>query len=209
MQAQRQTFGIWSRCRRVLYGSVVGLGVLVLVGLAGCGGGGQSGDGGPLPPTSTTQSGTVTVSLSDPPTCKAPRSDLNRVWVTITLVRAHLSSAAAPDDSGWVTLVDLRANPLQIDLFATSETTCVLTRLGSTTGLPPGDYQQIRLHLLSNAPAAGEAKPSPNNCADTGGFNCVELMNGTRRVLLLSSEAQTGIKIPPGQIAGGTIRLQI
>lgn len=200
-------------CVRVpLYPWLV-VGLCVLVGLAGCGGegggaGGGGEPGGGSPPASTTQSGRVTVTISDPPTCKAPRGDLNRVWVTITLVRAHLSNAAAPDDSSWVTLLDLRANPVQLDLLATSDTTCVLTTLGSTTGLPPGDYQQIRLHLLSNTPAAGEARPAPNNCADTGGFNCVELMNGTRRALLLSSEARTGIKIPPGQIAGGAIRLR-
>ena len=116
-------------------------------------------------------------------------------------------SAADPNGSGWVTLVDLRRNPQQIDLLATSDTTCVLTTLGATVGLPPGDYQQIRLHLLSNTPGSGEATPSPNNCAGTAGFNCVELMNGRRQILLLSSEAQTGIKIPPGQIAGGAIRL--
>ena len=114
---------------------------------------------------------------------------------------------AAPDDSGWVNLVDLRSTPQQIDLLSTPDTTCVLTTLGSTTGLPPGAYQQIRLHLLSNTPAQGEATPSPNACAGTGGFNCVELMNGTRQLVRLSSEAQTGIKIPPGQIAGGAIRL--
>src|SRR5712691_1401605 len=174
MQAARDVFATrrWSLQVTLCPWLVVGL--CMLVGLAGCGGGGGGGgqEGGATP-SSATQSGTVTVSMSDPPTCKAPHSDLNRVWVTITLVRAHLSSTAAPDDGGWVTLVDLRANPLQIDLFVTSDTTCVLTRLGSTTGLPPGDYQQIRLHLLSNAPAVGEAKPSPNNCADTGGFNCV------------------------------------
>jgi hypothetical protein len=73
--------------------------------------------------------------------------------------------------------------------------------------LPPGAYQQIRLHLLSNTPAQGEATPSPNACAEAGGFNCVELMNDTRQLLRLSSEAQTGIKMPPGQIAGGAIRL--
>jgi hypothetical protein len=61
---------------------------------------------------------------------------------------------------------------------------------------------------LNNTPAAGDATPAPNNCAGTGGFNCVELMNGTRQVVLLSSEAQTGIKIPPGQIARGALRLR-
>lgn len=207
MQAARVAWAIRVGGVRVTLYAWLVVGLCVLVGLAGCSGGGGD-QGGDTITSSTTQSGRVTVTLSDPPTCKAPRGDLNRVWVTVTLVRAHLSNAAAPDDSGWVTLLDLRANPVQIDLLATSDTTCVLTTLGSTTGLPPGDYQQIRLHLLSNTPAASEARPATNNCADTSGFNCVELMNGTRRVLLLSSEAQTGIKIPPGQIAGGAIRLR-
>src|SRR4051812_19699385 len=37
--------------------------------------------------------------------------------------------------------------------------------------------------------------------------NCVELTNGARQLIRLISEAQTGIKIPPEQIAGGTITL--
>ena len=202
---------------RVAYLCWLVCGLWVLAGLAGCsgdggGGSGSGGGGGGGTTTSgpTTQSGEVRVTLSDPPICKGPQSDLNRVWVTITLVRAHLSSTVAPDDSGWVNLVDLRDNPKQIDLLSTSDTTCVLTMLGSTTGLPPGAYQQIRLHLLSNTPASGERTPSPNMCAKVGGaggFNCVELMDGSQQLLRLSSEAQTGIKIPPGQIAGGAIRL--
>jgi Domain of unknown function (DUF4382) len=211
MQAARAVCALWGWWRRVTLCLWLVVGLSVLLGLTGCGGGGGGGDGsqaGGATPPSTTQSGTVTVTLSDPPTCKVPRGDLNHVWVTITLVRAHLSTAADPDASGWVTLLDLRTHPVQIDLLSASETTCVLTTLGATTGVPPGDYQQLRLHLLSNTPAAGAATPGPNNCADTGGFNCVELGNGTRRVVQLSSEAQTGIKIPPGQIAGGAIRLR-
>jgi uncharacterized protein DUF4382/carboxypeptidase family protein len=197
---------------RVTYLYWLVCGLWILAGFAGCsggGGGGSNGGGGQgtTTPGSTTQSGEVRVTLSDPPICKAPQSDLNHVFVTITLVRAHLSSTADPDDSGWVNLVDLRSNPQQIDLLSTPDTTCVLTTLGSTTGLPSGAYQQIRLHLLSNTPAQGEATPLPNACAGTGGFNCVVLMNGTRQLLRLNSEAQTGIKIPPGQIAGGAIRL--
>src|SRR5262245_24984752 len=202
---------------RVTYVYWLVCGVGILAGLAGCDGssvggggggtGGGGGGGGTTPPGSTTPSGAVRVTLSDPPICKAPQSDLNRVFVTITLVRAHLSSTAAPDDSGWVNLVDLRSNPQQIDLLSTPDTTCVLTVLGSTTGLPAGAYQQIRLHLLSNTPAQSEAAPAPNACAGTGGFNCVELMGGSRQLLRLSSEAQTGIKIPPEQITGGAITL--
>jgi hypothetical protein len=106
-----------------------------------------------------------------------------------------------------VNLVDLRSTPRQIDLLSTPDTTCVLTVLGSTTGVPPGAYQQIRLHLLGNTPAQGEATPSPNACAGTSGFNCVELTNGSRQLIQLNSEAQTGIEISPERIAGGAITL--
>jgi hypothetical protein len=81
--------------------------------------------------------------------------------VTVTRVRAHISSTANPDDSSWVDLVDLRSTPKQIDLLSIGDTSCTLATLGSTTGLPPGNYQQIRLYLLSNNPAAGEATPNP------------------------------------------------
>lgn len=163
------------------------------------------GGGTPVNLRSTTASATTT--LSDPPTCKAPAADFNQIWVTVTRVRAHLSNTAGPNDSGWVDLVDLRSSPKQIDLLNISDTTCFLTTLGSATGLQPGTYQQIRMHLLSNTPASGEATPSPNNCGNLG-FNCLQLKDGRFQTLLLSSEATTGIKIPPGQIAGGGISLE-
>lgn len=163
--------------------------------------------------TSTGGTGRVTVSVSDPPTCKGPLApgevDFNQVWVTITQVRVHISASVDGDASGWVDLIDLRDNPMQIDLLDTSDTACILATLGSTSSLAPGNYQQIRLHLLSNNPTQGAATPSPNACEGTGGFNCVELAaTGERKILLLSSEAQTGIKIPPGRIAGGAIVLE-
>jgi hypothetical protein len=126
--------------------------------------------------------------------------------VTVTRVRAHISSTANPDDSGWIDLVDLRSTPKQIDLLSIGDTSCTLATLGSTTGLPPGNYQQIRLYLLSNNPAAGEATPQPNNCG-ANGYNCARLEDGSVKTLLLSSEDKTGIKIPPGQIAGGAIKI--
>jgi hypothetical protein len=128
--------------------------------------------------------------------------------VTITKVTANITADAGPDDSGWQTLVDLTNSPKQLDLLSLASTTCVLTQLGSTTGLPPGNYQQIRLYLLDNSPASGAAVPSPNNCGGASGpFNCV-VVNGSTEPLLLSSESHTGIKIPSGQIAGGGINLE-
>jgi len=145
--------------------------------------------------------GAITTTLTDPPTCTA---SYDHVWVTVTKVTANISSTAAPTDSGWQTLVDLTSSPKQVDLLSLASTTCLLSQLGSTSGLPPGDYQQIRLYLLSNTATSG---PSPNACGNNNGFNCVVPKGGSAQELLLSSEAQTGLKIPPGQIAGGGINL--
>src|SRR6266404_5811853 len=137
------------------------LAVLLVVSswIISCGGGQVS------TPTTSATTGTITTSLSDPPTC----TNFDHVWVTVTKVTANISSTAGPTDSGWVTLVDLTSAPRQLDLLSLVSTTCLLTQLGSTSGLPPGDYQQIRIYLLANNAANG---PSPNNCGSNG-FNCV------------------------------------
>lgn len=183
--------------------AVVGLALLVFV--AACGQGSLQ---DPL-----TGSGLITLRISDPPTCKGPDApgelNFDSVWVTVTRVRAHISSGAGADAGGWVDLADLTENPLQLDLLDGFATQCTLATLGTATGLPPGNYQQIRLHLLSNTPDAGEATPTVNECGATGGFNCVVVSGtGELKLLELSSQAQTGIKIPPGQIAGGGIQLE-
>src|SRR5438874_10873716 len=110
-----------------------------LVVLGGCGSGNTQ--------SSSSMTGKVTTSITDPPTCTAQYSN---VWVTVTKVVAHISSDAGSSDSGWVTLVDLTNGPMQIDLLSLASTACTLKTLGSTTGLPPGKYQQIRLILLAN-----------------------------------------------------------
>jgi uncharacterized protein DUF4382 len=177
---------------------LIGVGLEALL-LASCGGNGTF-----LGPQGTT--GTVTTNISDPPTCAAPNGSFLKAWVTVTRVRAHLSADADPSANGWVDLADLRNNPAQVDLLSLASTSCLLNQLGSTSGLPPGNYQQIRVILLSNAPASGTAVPSSNPCGSNG-FNCVALADGSVRTLQLTSEADTGIKIPPGQIAGGGINL--
>ncbi len=168
----------------------------VVISLMSCGGGGSNS-------TSSTGTGTVNTSISDPPICKSPTGSIDKVWVTITRVRAHISDNAAPNDGGWVDLLDLRNAPRQIDLLSLdSPPDCILTQLGSTSGLPAGQYQQIRLYLLSNS--SGQGAVTENKCADSDSYNCVVLAGATTTVPLnLSSEAQTGIKIPSGQIAGG------
>jgi len=170
--------------------------ILIWIIAAACGGDGGGG-------SSSSPTGTVNTSISDPPTCKTPNGTFSNVFVTITWVRAHKSPNAGPNDSGWVDLVDLRDKPQQIDLLNLPDDNCILTLLGSTTGIPSGQYQQIRFYLLSNSPAPSEKTPQPNLCQGHG-YNCVVLAaGGGTETLQLSSEAQTGIKIPSGQIAGG------
>ncbi|MDE3180820.1 MAG: DUF4382 domain-containing protein [Acidobacteriota bacterium] len=165
-----------------------------------CGGGAKTTS------SQTPMTGAITTSLSDPATCAAPNGPFAHVWVTVTKVTANISASAGPNDSGWVNLLDLSSAPKQIDLLSLASTTCLLTQLGSTTGLPPGNYQQIRIYLLPNSPSSGSAVPSSNQCG-ANSFNCVVLSTGATVPVQLSSQAQTGIKIPSGQIAGGGIQL--
>ena len=185
--------------------------VVAAVILASCGGSSEPPSGSVSAVTST-----VRTTISDPPICEPPAGQFAHAWVTITKVRAHISSSAEGNGGGWVDLADLTANPMQIDLLGGDDTQCILSVLGIVDALPAGNYQQIRIHLLANNPSGGTPTPSTNACDDAPGalpatiFNCVQLTddNGPKQQLLLSSQAQTGIKIPPGQIAGGGIMLE-
>ncbi len=164
----------------------------------GCNGGSAS-----MPTPGT---GTVMVSISDPPSCMPPNGSFTHVFVTVRSVQAHIDPHADDNSSGWQELApQLASQPMQIDLFSTPQTNCVLAQLGSAS-LPVGSYRQIRLLLVSNSPAAGAATPASNACAGNG-FNCVVLKDNSVHELQLSSQANTGLKIPPGQIVGGPIQV--
>src|SRR6202162_6475816 len=156
--------------------------------------------------TPTTNIGTVNVSISDPPSCMPPNGTFTHVFVTVRSVQAHIDPNANDNSSGWQELAPPLANePMQIDLFSAPQTTCVLAQLGSAS-LPVGSYQQIRLLLVSNNPAASDATPASNACAGNG-FNCVILSDNSLHELQLSSQANTGLKIPAGQIVGGPLQV--
>lgn len=151
--------------------------------------------------------GTASVSASDPPSCKVPSGNLLHVYVTVVSVQAHVNPSAPDSAPGWQEFApQLAALPMQIDLLSTPQTSCVLAQLGSNVSLPVGDYQQFRLVLLSNSPSGGTPVPSNNQCG-SGGFNCVVLSDNSIHIINLSSQANTGLKVPPGQIAGGAIRV--
>lgn len=188
------------KCRRfvnLLQWVAVAAVVAVLgIALVSCGGTPSSGGGG--------GTGSVTVVLSDPPSCMPPNGNFAHVYITIRSVQANISSTANDNSQGWQELApQLNSQPMQIDLFALAPNACLLATLGSNTALPTGTYQQIRLLLVANTGASGPL-PLTNACAGQG-FNCVVLSDGSLHELQLSSEANTGLKIPPGQIVGGPV----
>jgi len=182
--------------------------------------------GGSVSTTLGPSMGTVNLSLSDPPSCAAansgatpataggtaaPGGTFTSVFVTIRSIQAHINATADDTSSGWQELApQLVSSPVQVDLLhLPANGQCLLEQLGSAS-LPSGDYQQIRLILLANAAPSGPT-PSANSNAcfkQLGGdvFNCVVDSSGTH-TLNLSSQANTGLKIPPGQIMGGPIRV--
>src|SRR5260370_23771957 len=90
-------------------------------------------------PISGMGTGTMNVSLTDPPSCAFPNGAFDHVDVTIRSVQAHTSATADDSSAGWQELApQLNTQPKQIDLFATASNTCLLTALGSNTALPAG-----------------------------------------------------------------------
>ena len=177
-----RNFGIFVGCLALLAGGAA---------LISCGtNGGAPGSG----------MGKAMVSISDPATCAGPDGPYAHVYVTITDVQASTSVTADNSDSGWTDLTpNLSSQPKQIDLLGQADNKCFLATLGDAQELQAGNYQQIRLKLASNTTSV-----SNNACASAGTANCVVLTaDDSVHALQLSSEAQTGIKIPSGQIASG------
>lgn len=169
---------------------------LFLVGLfVACSSGGGS---------TTTTLGKVNVTLSDPPTCAGPSGAFAHVYVTISDVKIHQSATAGANDPGWVDLTPgLSSAPQQVDLLGIANNQCFLAMLGSQTELQAGTYQQIRVYLASTGPNKSSGNPCVGNVA-----NCVVLASDNSvHPLDLSSESQTGIKIPSGQLAGGNFTI--
>src|SRR5512146_2922524 len=180
--------GVPAMRRTFIVSLIILFSIATAIFLVSCGSGSKS-----------AQPASVTVHISDPATCAAPNGPFSHVYVTISDVLIHQSANAGANDAGWVDLTpSLKNAPVQVDLLGLASNQCFLATLGST-GIQPGTYQQIRVMLAENG-----ASVAGNKCGGTA--NCVMLTSdatSTPKALLLSSEAQTGIKIPSGQIAGG------
>jgi hypothetical protein len=152
--------------------------------------------------------GKVTVSISDPATCQSSGGGpFKSVFVTVTDVQANVNSSAGDSDGSWVDLTpNLSKNPRQIDLLnvSTAADNCFLATLGDAMELQAGTYRMIRIMLASNSAAS----VSGNQCGSANNCVVVDSSTGLKTYpLLLSSEAQTGIKIPASQIAGGSLNV--
>src|SRR6266481_4812497 len=147
------------RYKRNALSAVVWMGSLVMIVVFAAALGSCSGSGSGM---SNGGTGTVNVSITDPPSCKFPNGAFQHVYVTIRSVQAHTSASAGDNTPGWQELApQLNTEPMQIDLFAAGQTACLLTTLGSNTALPAGTYQQIRLLLVANDGGGGPV-PSTN-----------------------------------------------
>src|SRR5437879_2633102 len=162
----------------------------------GTGSGGAGGGGG--------ASGTVGVTLSDPTTCSSPQGPFTHIFVTVTDVQASLSVSAATGDASLVDLTPgLKNAPMQVDLLGTPSAQCFLAQLATTTSIPAGNYQQVRIFLesnTSNTPLTG------NQCG--AAFNCVVLAsNPIAQPLQISTESTDGIVLTGSQLLSGGVTI--
>jgi Domain of unknown function (DUF4382) len=144
------------------------MGLLLTVVVAGCGS-----DGG-----SSTQPGTLGVSMTDAPAC-----GFEAVNVTVSKVRVHQSDSASDNAAGWT---DITLNPARkinlLNLNDPTQPNLALESLGETP-LEAGHYTQLRLLLVPNSGSTPLA-------------NSVVLENTTAEIALVTPSAvQSGIKL--------------
>ncbi len=128
----------------------------------------------------------------------------NAVWVTVTGVRAHITGM------GWKNLTPglSASNAIQVNLLDEPNNECFLTTLGVKDGLPAGKYEQIRIFLAPTHATNITLQSGTSACGDNV-WNCVvTAVDDVIHPLKLTSEAKSGLKIPPGQIAHGGLTLK-
>lgn len=150
------------------------IGVLALF-VAGCGGGGAASSSGSSTSPGT-QTGTLSVSLTDAPAA----GGFDAVNVTISKVRVHINAAAEENSAGWSEIILDPARKINLLDLQNG----VLEDLGETP-LAAGHYTQLRLVLVANS----------------GGHlaNSVVLSGTTNEIALVTpGSVQSGIKLIHG-----------
>lgn len=181
--------------------AIVGCAALIMTGygISGCG----TGAG-----TSTTGMSKLTTAITDPAECSAAvGGSYQHAYVTIVDVKANASSSAGASGSGWVDLTP-GLKPTQVDLLGPQASGgCFLASLGDNLEVQAGNYQQIRLILGSNTSTMVTGTNYCNQNGSLNAVNCVENSDGTWHALTTPSAEQTGIKIIPSQLSGGSLNL--
>jgi len=159
----------------------------------------------------TTATGAVSVRM-----VAAPRASAQHIFLSLQGIETHASGAASEPafgDPDWVELApQLARHPAQVDLLARSgppaaagygaADRCGVEVLGETT-VTAGTYQQIRLRLVPNHPAPGEAVPEENACGKIA-YNCVVAADGRIEALALEGEPPE-LRIVSSGIVGGAL----
>ncbi len=168
----------------------------------------KASDSTPPACTVTTAKAAVSVTMTAAPMCRgcSGTSSVQHIFVSLQGVAAH-ASGTGPDpafrDEGWTELApQLAQQPVQVDLMARPANACASGALGEAA-VTSGVYRQIRLRLVPNHPAPGEAVPEENACGQVG-FNCVVAADGRIQPLLLESGAPE-LRIASTRIAGGSL----
>ena len=126
--------------------------------------------------------------------------NLLHLFVTVRGIEAHPSAMAAEDSPDWEELApDLVREPRQIDLLAHAGNFCAANRVPAVVAA--GAYRQIRLRLVPNHIAAGDAVRRNNECGELG-FQCVVSPDGHIHLLAFDGGA-TSLRVAPDRISGG------
>jgi hypothetical protein len=127
--------------------------------------------------------------------------NLLHLFVTVQGIEAHPNAMAPEDSPDWEELApDLVREPMQIDLLAHPANSCATNRSPSAL-VAAGTYRQIRLRLVPNHPATGDAVPAVNACGALGP-HCAVSPDGHVHPLAFDSGA-TILRVAPDRIPGG------
>jgi hypothetical protein len=76
--------------------------------------------------------GSIHVTLTDPPSCAFPNGNFDHAYVSIRAVQAHTSASATDSTGGWQELApQLNTQPMQLDTNGNP-----LKAIGGTTTVP-------------------------------------------------------------------------
>lgn len=156
--------------------------------------------------TFTTAKGAIQVVIKAASTCSSciGPNPIRHILISLRGIAVHPDVVADDASADWRELMpQLSSRPLQVDLMNGAVEPASRQLLGDKVAIPAGTYRQVRLRLVSNQPAPGDAVPEKNACRGAG-FNCVVFEDGRVQPLLLDSAAQESC-ITSERIAGGAL----